>query len=874
MSDDFTRGLPVAIALGWALIHLLWQGAVIAAVLEIALVVAGRRNARIRYLLCAVALAAMPVCFAVTLGQMTQEVPAAVSGRGAPTASKTPTAAPLPALAIPAPESGVPADFARRMWPSWDWNRVIPWVASAWLAGVVLLSGRKAGGFYLLWRWRHRGIAEPDDALVELFARACRKIGIDPQRIGLKISHLVRVPMTMGWWRPVVLFPACLLSGLGTDEIELLLAHELAHIRRWDYLANLLQAGVETLFFHHPLTWWMSHRMRQERENCCDDLVARSPAETLTYAKALLRLETIHSPGAELAAAASGGVLRQRIERLLGSPSYSSTGGTSVLLLLLMILGTAATLSVAQVQSGATAKSAVVITAAEAKEKGIAAVVNGKPIFWANLPSWGHLSSEPRLEKEFKGDVLREKVAEARRGECEAAIDRELLIQDAEASGYRVPQKELDDRVDFGAKGFGGSKEAFVQNLQKNGLSLEQFNERNREDILYNGIYWIKVLEPASKYMKGTTASGKEARQELLKAEEIKLENELLESLRAKAVIQRFDGYSPTPVLTDEEAKQKGIAAIVDGHVITDVELEENARDIENGLKARYQGEELNAELIKARKNVLQARVDRWIIIDQFKGMGGSIPKEFADARIDDEIREPYKGDRSAFLKDLAARSMTLDQFREGIEEDAIVAYMREKFVGEKVEDYFQSHLDLFPGEKANVTVVSIKGSNWVPPGQAGSFAAETDPQTHLAQETLAQMQAGLDVSGLAANGHVGQSGKPIWISKDSPHMLDGRFCPFTWKDVETLKPGQTTDIVVHDLNMYPDDPPSENRHFYWILRLNERRPAKVEATPATMQQAATLRAAEAKRLKDLWLDPLRAKAQVRIFDPALAGTP
>ncbi len=369
MNECFSLSHPAFVHLGWALIHLLWEGVLIVAALEIALLLAGARHARARYLLCGVALAAIPVCFALTFRQLSHEVPVPV-----PPANAEPGAVALTSQAHPIRTPNSPAskfralvEIASRTVSERDWNDVMPLIASLWLAGVVLLSGRKAGGLILLRRWRRRGISDPDEGMIDAFRRACRKIGVDPRRVSLKISELVRVPMTMGWWRPIVLFPACLISGLGAGEIEMLLAHELAHIRRWDYLVNLFQAVVETLFFYHPLAWWISRRMRQERENCCDDLLVRETSEKLAYARTLLRLEELRAPGAQLIVAASGGVLRKRIERLLGEPKPGTAGSFSILLVLL-ILGVATSLPFARAQTLAVSKSSSAVVVTETKE--------------------------------------------------------------------------------------------------------------------------------------------------------------------------------------------------------------------------------------------------------------------------------------------------------------------------------------------------------------------------------------------------------------------------------------------------------------------------------------------------------------------------
>ena len=164
--------------------------------------------------------------------------------------------------------------------------------------------------------------------------------------------------MTMGWLRPLVLFPAVLLSGLSAAEIELLLAHELAHVRRWDYLANLLQTVVETIFFYHPAAWWVSRRMRQERENACDDAVAARSGEALAYAKVLLRLETLRPPDVALAAAANGGHLLRRVQRLLGEPAPAFAPGLPSLLTLLFIVGALTTLPMVKAQEASPDKTA------------------------------------------------------------------------------------------------------------------------------------------------------------------------------------------------------------------------------------------------------------------------------------------------------------------------------------------------------------------------------------------------------------------------------------------------------------------------------------------------------------------------------------
>jgi hypothetical protein len=130
-------------------------------------------------------------------------------------------------------------------------------------------------------------------------------------------STVVQVPTAIGAFRPVILFPATVFLGLPTRGLEALIAHELAHVRRHDYLVNLLQTVAETLLFYHPAVWWVSARIRSEREQCCDDLAIAATGDARTYARALIRLEEMRGAAPALAVAAGGGNLWKRVLRLL-----------------------------------------------------------------------------------------------------------------------------------------------------------------------------------------------------------------------------------------------------------------------------------------------------------------------------------------------------------------------------------------------------------------------------------------------------------------------------------------------------------------------------------------------------------------------------
>jgi beta-lactamase regulating signal transducer with metallopeptidase domain len=144
---------------------------------------------------------------------------------------------------------------------------LLPGLVALWGAGVLLLCLRSVGGMALVRRLGRSGLSAAPAALEATLARLANTLGLRAS-VRLYESALVGVPTVVGWLRPVILLPASTLTGLTAQQLELILAHELAHIRRHDYLVNLVQSAAETLLFYHPAVWWVSKRMRVEREHC------------------------------------------------------------------------------------------------------------------------------------------------------------------------------------------------------------------------------------------------------------------------------------------------------------------------------------------------------------------------------------------------------------------------------------------------------------------------------------------------------------------------------------------------------------------------------------------------------------------------------
>jgi beta-lactamase regulating signal transducer with metallopeptidase domain len=200
---------------------------------------------------------------------------------------------------------------------------LLPWIDGVWLVGVFTLSVRSLGGWWYLRRLRFASTIEAPDSVAAAFRRISQVLGLS-RGITLRLSTAIDSPMTMGTLRAIVLLPLSAVTLLGPEELEVVIAHELAHVRRADFFWNILQTIAETLFFFHPAVWWLSARIRHERELCCDDLALKICPNPIVYAHALVHLEEQRSRHLRFAMALDGhqshATLLTRIARILGEP--------------------------------------------------------------------------------------------------------------------------------------------------------------------------------------------------------------------------------------------------------------------------------------------------------------------------------------------------------------------------------------------------------------------------------------------------------------------------------------------------------------------------------------------------------------------------
>jgi beta-lactamase regulating signal transducer with metallopeptidase domain len=305
--------------LGWTLVHFIWQGVCLAVMLYLAM--AFCRTALARYTAALITLVLMicsPVATFFFLEHHSDStfhvarVPEAVERAQAFLTSPIP-----PSVSTAPPFQSV----------SW-----LTWFVLIWLTGVLIFSARALGGWFLLERLRR----EKTEQLPEILRQRCvalqRRLGLT-RTVRYLESRLLDSPAVVGWFRPVILLPITALTGLSPQQLEAVIVHELAHIRRFDCFVNLFQIAAETLLFYHPAVWWVNRSIRAERENCCDDIAVSVCGNACDYAKALTLMETWRATPA-LVLAANTGSLKLRISRLLGLQAITHSvprGGLAVI---------------------------------------------------------------------------------------------------------------------------------------------------------------------------------------------------------------------------------------------------------------------------------------------------------------------------------------------------------------------------------------------------------------------------------------------------------------------------------------------------------------------------------------------------------------
>jgi len=324
-------------ALGWTLLHFCWQGAIVAVVLWCVLKLLAPRSSQARYGAACFAmllLVAMPSITFAHIAAADYQMQAGVD-------DSVMTIGPDFVLQAGMGDAAMPWTVRMAM----AVNYWMPWLLAAWLAGVIFFVARLSFGLLVARRLKSAGTHAPPAELLQRFDALRRRIGVE-RAVGLLHSACVQVPTVIGWLRPVVLIPASCLTGLSTEQIEAIFCHELAHVRRHDYLVSVFQSVAEALLFYHPAVWWVSKQVRRERECCCDAVAVAYGGDVLAYARALSYMEERRASFPEFMLGANGGVLTMRIKRLLGCKEVAPLSQFAAFALLALMLAVAGSYAV------------------------------------------------------------------------------------------------------------------------------------------------------------------------------------------------------------------------------------------------------------------------------------------------------------------------------------------------------------------------------------------------------------------------------------------------------------------------------------------------------------------------------------------------
>ncbi len=338
LSDQLTH------ALGWTLVHSLWLGALTGLLTAFLMLFLQRRTARLRYNVYLISLLLFATMATATflMYYFSYEGKGLQAGTPVYVTSISPAAHVVQENIQPASEGitaagifAIAGDYCRQN---------IPLFVTIWLMGMLVFLLRFMGGYALVKRYRYHRTRQIGHEWENRFGELSKRLGIK-QKVQLLESALVRVPMVIGYLKPVVLLPLGALNGVPAAQMEAILAHELAHILRRDYFVNMIQSLLEVIFFYHPVVWWLSGNIRIERENTCDDIAITITGNNMEFAKALTRIQEINLAAPGLAAGLGGknrNQLINRICRILGKKERHAGFATNfipALILMVSLIG-------------------------------------------------------------------------------------------------------------------------------------------------------------------------------------------------------------------------------------------------------------------------------------------------------------------------------------------------------------------------------------------------------------------------------------------------------------------------------------------------------------------------------------------------------
>jgi len=415
-------------ALGWTVIHSLWQGTLLAVLLSVLMMALEKRSARLRYeVACGAMFTMLLMALATFIIYLDQdpnmvEVTVAFLGNSA-----------NPSLTIINAENSFLQTNFQTVIAFFDAQ--LPLIVNVWLIGFLFFAFRMTGGFIHLRQLRHQDNFPVDKMLQNKLNQLIQRTPLR-QSVKLMESAMIKVPILLGHLKPLILIPVGTINLLTEEEVEAVLAHELAHIIRRDFSMNIFFTLIEILFYYHPGVWLMAATIRSERENCCDDLALFLCKNPLAYARALYKLEAAHKaarlPELALSFSSQKNQLLHRVRRILNQPQNKSNimeklMATSFLLLTIAILSIGATTPLDKLHA-----HRVITTGVETLDN---------PIVFVEANSLPALNIRPQIIVLDTIPVKKQDRRKIIKTENGRAI--EITIEDGEISDLKIDGKEI-----------------------------------------------------------------------------------------------------------------------------------------------------------------------------------------------------------------------------------------------------------------------------------------------------------------------------------------------------------------------------------------------------------------------------------------------
>ena len=298
-------------AVGWTMIHSLWQGFAVAILMGIAMIGLQKKSSKVRH---EFAFFSLFLIFVISLSTFIYLYDSAVKGAALET-----TITIMAEGGFVLENATIVQSFFRKSIEYF--NEHLPLIVTLWLMGMVFFLFRLLGGLIFIQELKIQQHQPLSSKWQTTFQKIHAKFPMK-KTVRFVESGLAKTPMVIGYLKPIILFPLGTVNQLTQQEVEAVLAHELAHIYRNDYLLNIIQSFIEIIFYYHPAVWWISANIRTERENCCDDIAVKICGSSITYVKALVILDEIQpTPNlAMLFSSDSKNQLLNRVKRILNQP--------------------------------------------------------------------------------------------------------------------------------------------------------------------------------------------------------------------------------------------------------------------------------------------------------------------------------------------------------------------------------------------------------------------------------------------------------------------------------------------------------------------------------------------------------------------------